>query len=121
MSAIKNLTFEHGATFSKPFTLYDANRTPVPLNSFINAFMEIRKKTPPFDLVFSLTNANGRIILTNSATGTIELKVDKADVTTIPIDAGPLEYDLFLVKADGYSMKLLRGDVLVERKVTQAV
>lgn len=121
MAALKNLTIEHGATFTKVFTLYDANRSPVSLIDYTSAFMEIRKKTPPFDLVFTLTNSNGRIILTNTANGVVELLISKTDVSTIPFDAGPLEYDLFLVKASGFSMKLLRGDINVEKKVTQLV
>lgn len=118
MSAEKRLVFEHGATFKKTFTLLDANRVPVSLSEYVEAYMDIKPLTPNSAVVFTLSTINGRIDLSDTANGVITLNVTKEDVITIPYDLGTLEYDLFLITASGFSLKFLRGMVDVEKKVT---
>lgn len=117
MAAKLDLLIEHGATFHKVFRLSDKNGQPVDLSEYISAKMEIREKAPGANLVLSLTNTNGRILLADVASGVIELMVSIADIASID-QAKYFEYDLFLAKASGYTKKLLKGEILVERKVT---
>lgn len=117
MAAKHDLTIELGATFHRRFRLSDKSSAPKNLSAYTTAKMDIRKRDTTSTLVMSLTNANGRIVLTEAASGVIELLVDPATLAAITWPDS-LEYDLFIVKPDGYSVKLLRGAVKVERKVT---
>lgn len=107
-----NLLVEQGATFKKRLTWRDKNRRPVPLVGY-TARMQIRPTVASTEVIYELTSANGRIVLTSP--GVIELNISDADTSTLKAGV----YDLELVSPTGQVIRLIEGKVTVSPEVTR--
>lgn len=106
------LVIEQGATFLLALTYSDA-AGPVNLTG-CSARMQVRSVADNA-LLLTLTTENGRIAL-GGAAGTINLSVDAATTSALPLIGA--RYDFELIFPGGTVLRLLRGAVQICGEVT---
>lgn len=110
------LTIYQGATFRKRLA-WSAGTPAVPVDlTGCEARMQVRAEVESADVLLSLTDANGGIVL-GGATGVIDLYVSDEDTGAIDWDGGV--WDLEIVHPGGEVTRLAQGSVSVSPEVTR--
>ncbi|MFD9948826.1 hypothetical protein ACFWYW_46755 [Nonomuraea sp. NPDC059023] len=81
----------------------------------LRAQVRVRHSAP--DVLYELTQANGRLVITDAAAGLAQLTIPAADSAAWPWRAGV--YDVELVDAGGRPVRLMKGAVIVSPEVTR--
>ncbi len=110
-----NFIIEQGTTFSHSLTWLDESESAVNLTGF-TARMQVRPNITEETVLLELTTENGRIVITNPLTGTIELLVTAADTAAITWSSGV--YDLEMVSGSVVT-RLVEGKIKVSKEVTR--
>jgi hypothetical protein len=119
-AAIYSTAIQQGALWTKQFTYKsgatEATATPVNLTGY-NARMKIKDASGALVLSLSTTpTANGDVITLGGAAGTVTVTIKTA--TTTAFDFSTATYDLELVQPDSEVIRLVQGDLTLEREVT---
>ncbi len=115
VAGIYKLEIEQGETFTRLLTYEDSEEALINLTGY-TARMQIRKTADSTDYLLSLTTENSGIALGGIA-GTITITITAAQSANLPI--GTARYDLELISGSGVVVKLLKGDVTVNREITR--
>lgn len=108
-----DLVIECGATFRRVFTWKDEAGSAINLTGY-TAQMQIRKKKDG-DILFTLTSADGDIVL-GGAAGTITVEIPAAEILNTLPAAGV--WDIELTSGSGFVTRLLEGAVTFSKQVT---
>lgn len=116
----ENLSIPVGGTFSPDPWVWStgetlATATPVDLTG-CSAVMQIREKIDSADVLFTLSTANGRIILGDDE-GSVALNISDEDTADIDWKKGV--YDLRIEFPSGVSIFFMEGSVVADKKVTR--
>jgi len=116
MANKKDLTLDVGATFRLPIQWQQSDGTPYDLTGW-TAKMQIRASYADDTVLVEASSANGRIDLTDAATGWLVVTI-AADITTTLSGSGV--YDIELTNpADGFVKRLLQGRMQFSPEVTR--
>jgi hypothetical protein len=123
--ATKNLELYQGSTWDQivNVTTDDAGLVPMNLTGF-SARMQVRESIDAETVILDLTPANGRIAVTNPATGTIQILVSAADTAALPLgfETQTYVYDLEVFRATPapeYVRKVMKGKLKCYPEVTR--
>ena len=123
--AVRNLELYQGSTWDQVInvTTDAAGTTPMDLTGFL-ARMQVRESIESDTVILDLTAANGRIAVSNAATGTIQILVSAADTAALPLDfeTQTYVYDLEVYRptpAPEYVRKVMRGKLKCFPEVTR--
>lgn len=108
-----NLPVEQGANFIKSFTLKDSKRRPINLTGY-TARMQVRPSVASEQVIVELSTANGKIVIT-PLIGLVKLQLTAAETQVLSSGV----YDLELVDASGFVIRLLEGKFTVSPEVTR--
>ena len=114
VAAKKDLIIEQGADFYKHLIYKDSNKIPKILTSY-TAKMQIRATHGSKDVLFELSTANSRIVITAND-GKIELMIGNTLTSAMTFTKGV--YDLELIDSGGSITRLIEGTITVTKNVT---
>lgn len=109
-----NIRFHQGATWSFTLTLTDDNGTAIDLTGY-TAKMQIRDL--PGGTVFETLETGGAGIVITAATGEIALTFTAAETAALTISRGM--YDLKITSSGAVVTYLLKGEFVVDARITQ--
>jgi tRNA threonylcarbamoyladenosine modification (KEOPS) complex Pcc1 subunit len=124
-AGVHKFTIEQGVTWTKQLSLRapdpdhlgppeGAPKVPVDLSG-CSARMQIRKDVRTSTPMVELTTDNGRITL-GGETGLITLRLNAEDTAALTRDG---VYDLELIDAQGEVIRLLKGQMALDRETTR--
>lgn len=105
---------EQGITFSKTITYSDSADALVNLTGY-TARMKIKESKECSTALVSLTTENGGITL-GGASGTIVLSISDSETQALDFETGV--YDLKIIDGSSDKTRLLEGDVIFSKGVT---
>jgi hypothetical protein len=109
-----DITIEQGSGFMLPFRYEAPEGSPVDFTGS-TAKMQARAKFGATAVLVELSTADGTITL--SSNGNVVLS--EAALVTAAMKFGQAVYDLFITPPSGEPYKLLKGNIFVDRRVTQ--
>jgi hypothetical protein len=109
-----DITIEQGAGFMLPFRYEAPEGSPVDFTGS-TAKMQARTKFGASDVLFELSTADSTITLSEDG----EFVLSEAALQTAAMKFGQAVYDLFITPPVGQPYKLLKGNIFVDRRVTQ--
>lgn len=114
IAGIYNITCEQGSTFTRTFTIQQADGTIYDLSGF-SARMQIRRDYDATAVIFSASTGNGHITI-DVPFGEITVDISAAETATITRDG---VYDLEIYDADGIVYKVVKGKFVLAKEVTK--
>lgn len=123
--AVQNLELYQGSTWDQVINVTTDAAGTVPMNLVgFSARMQVRESIDSDTVILDLTPANGRIAVTNAATGTLQILVSAADTAALPLDfeTQTYVYDLEVFRptpAPEYVRKVMRGKLKCFPEVTR--
>ncbi|MEU4332181.1 hypothetical protein [Nonomuraea dietziae] len=117
VAAAYDLLIEQGTHYERVLRLTTKPPDPAPLDLTGSTVRDIRVRPGAPELLYELSAANGRLVITNPAGGVIRLRIPGEDSTAWTWRTAV--YDLELVDAGGQSLRLMRGAVRVSPEVTR--
>lgn len=104
------------------FTLSKDDGTPVDLTGITRLWMRVRAR-PLGPILLELTDAvdNGRLVITNAATGAVGIRVESADTGTFPLAGGKKAkyfYDVVIERSPGEYEPGISGKIAVYPQIT---
>ena len=114
IAGIYNITCEQGSTFSRTFTIQQADGTVYDLTGFA-ARMQIRRDFDSATPMFVASTELGHITI-SSLFGEINVDISAAETAQITRDG---VYDLEIYNNEGVVYKVVKGRFVLEREVTK--
>lgn len=106
---------EKYATYSHTITWTDVSGNGINLsNCTADMMLKITQGVP--DVLFELSTANGRIVITDPINGVIQLTISSSDTATLPVES--MVYDLVISFPSGVKTRLIQGSIAVSDGVT---
>ena len=123
MSNILNISADQGSTLVYTFTLKDQTNAALNLTGY-DARMQLRKTYGATAVDLNCTLANGKLAITNAASGVLVLSLSPSDTSSIRFasvndDELSCVYDLEIVSGSGAVYKAARGTFTLSREVTR--
>ncbi|MGY8903714.1 MAG: hypothetical protein ACKVIH_04105 [Burkholderiales bacterium] len=116
-AAVQNITIEQGATWPWTLELHSASEAgPVLDLTGYTAHMQVRSTVDSATVLTELSTSNGRITIT-AGTGLIELLLTAEQTAALNFESAV--YDLELRSADGYVLRLFKGEITLDPEVTR--
>ena len=114
-----NFSFVRGARWDDDFQLVDqVTGDPIDLTGITRILMRVRTRINASTVLFELSNevGNGRLVITNAATGSVGIRVNSADSNTFPANGhrkAKYVYDAVIERTVGEYEPAIGGKVAV--------